>query len=219
MEMNKENYFTSENAIQKISEWKNLCDEIKQHKPFKFSPDNAALLIIDMQKVFLSPDSHAFIPSAPYILPNIRLLIGQFALKNLPIIFTRHITDVSPSNIMNKWWNDPIKVEEEKSEITTDLNTSNGIILQKHQYSGFRDTELDQMLRDKGVTKLVITGVLTHLCCETTVRDAFMQGYEVYFPFDASASYTESLHLGSLQAISHGFGICTSTKSLLSEMK
>jgi len=217
--MKKELYYTRDNANQKMSEWENLCNEVKQYKPFTFSPDSAALLIIDMQNVFLSKDSHAFIPSAPYIIPNIQLLLERFVAKNHPIVFTRHITDVSPSNIMNKWWNDPIKVEEEKSKITTELDTSNGIILQKHQYSAFRDTELNQILQEKGITQLVITGVLTHLCCETTVRDAFMQGYEVFYPFDASASYNESLHLGSIQAIAHGFGVCVSTESLLINLK
>ena len=219
MEMNKENYYTSENASQKTLEWKNYCDEIKQHKPFKFSPNNAALLIIDMQNVFLDPDSHAFIPSSPQVLLNIQLLLEKFSENGLPIVFTRHITDVSPSNIMNKWWNDPIKIEEKKSEITVDLDTSKGIIMQKHQYSGFRNTDLDQMLQEKGITKLVITGVLTHLCCETTVRDAFMRGYEVFYPFDASASYNEALHLGSIQSIAHGFGVCVSTKSVLNDLK
>ena len=42
-----------------------------------------------------------------------------------------------------------------------------------------------------------------------------MHGYQIFFPFDATASYTESLHLGAIRAISHGFGICLPTKSLL----
>ena len=95
-----------------------------------------------MQNVFLSPKSGAFTPSAPYIVPNIRLLQEMFLQKSRPIIFSRHITDVTPTNMMNKWWNDPIKVEDKNSEISASLDTSTGIVVQKHQYSALRDTPI-----------------------------------------------------------------------------
>ncbi len=213
--MKKEVYFTKQNAAQKIAEWEAACREIKRRKPFEFSLTNAALLVIDMQNIFLSHDSHAFIPSSPYIILNIHMLIEKFASKNRPILFSRHITDTSPENLMNAWWSDPIRLEDKKSEITEDLDTSLGEIIIKHQYSAFHGSELDASLRKKKVSQVVITGVLTHLCCESTAREAFMRGYQVFFPFDATASYNEVLHLGSIRSIAHGFGTCVSTKKLL----
>ena len=58
---------------------------------------------------------------------------------------------------------------------------------------------------------------MTHLCCETTARDAFMRGYQVFFLMDATATYTEALHFGSLRSITHGFGICTTTERIMSK--
>ncbi|TFG18162.1 MAG: isochorismatase family protein [Promethearchaeota archaeon] len=213
--MRKEIYYSKKNATQKIAEWEEVCKEIKRRKPFEFSLNNAALLVIDMQNIFLSQDSHAFIPSSPYIILNIHMLMEKFASKNRPILFSRHIMDASPGNLMNEWWSDLIRLEDKKSEITEDLDTSLGKIIVKHQYSAFHGSELDATLRKKGVSQVVITGVLTHLCCESTAREAFMRGYQVFFPFDATATYNEILHLGAIRSIAHGFGICVSTKNLL----
>jgi isochorismate hydrolase len=143
------------------------------------------------------------------------MLQEKFASKKRPIFFSRHITDISPKNLMNIWWNDPIRLNEEKSKITPKLDISLGDIIIKHQYSAFFNSKLDNLLQERKVSQVVITGVLTHLCCETTARDAFMHGYKVFFPFDATATYNEALHVGTLQSIAHGFGICLPTQSLL----
>ena len=58
---------------------------------------------------------------------------------------------------------------------------------------------------------------MSHLCCETTSRDAFMKDFEVFFVVDANATYTEELHLGTLRAISHGFGRCISVEEITNE--
>ena len=57
---------------------------------------------------------------------------------------------------------------------------------------------------------------MTHLCCETTARDAFMNNFEVFFVVDGTATYTEDLHVGTIRAISHGFGMCVSSEEILS---
>ena len=46
---------------------------------------------------------------------------------------------------------------------------------------------------------------MTHLCCETTARVAFTQGYEVFFSIDGTATYNRKFHLGSLINLAHGF--------------
>jgi isochorismate hydrolase len=219
MGMKKELYFTKENAVQKSDEWESTRKLFKNHKPFQFTPKSSALLILDMQNFFLSKISHAFVPSAPNIVPNIQNLLNYYSLHELPIVFTRHVSDISTHDMMKTWWRDLIQDNEEKSRIISDLDTNGEKIIIKHQYSAFYNTNLDEILQKKGVTQLVITGVLTHLCCESTTRDAFMRGYQVFLPFDATASYNESLHVGSIRAISHGFGICLATQTLLDQEK
>ena len=62
----------------------------------------------------------------------------------------------------------------------------------------FFGTNLDNILRDAGVTDLVICGVMTNCCCETTARDAFMRDYRVWVVADACAAENADLHESSL---------------------
>jgi len=65
-------YLTKQNMISKPDEWLNILEiSHSREKKFKFKPENSALLVIDMQDFFLNKNSHAFIPSAKTIVPNI----------------------------------------------------------------------------------------------------------------------------------------------------
>ena len=52
---------------------------------------------------------------------------------------------------------------------------------------------------------MVVSGVMTHLCCETTARSAFVRGFEVFFLIDGTATYNKEHHLATLLNLSHGF--------------
>jgi len=52
-----------------------------------------------------------------------------------------------------------------------------------------------------------VCGVMTHLCCETTARSAFIRGFKTYFTIDGTATYNEQFHMASLINLSHGFAI------------
>jgi bifunctional isochorismate lyase/aryl carrier protein len=56
---------------------------------------------------------------------------------------------------------------------------------------------------------------MTHLCCETTARAAFVAGYEVFFLVDGTASYNEEFHISTLKNLAHGFAVLTTTSQLL----
>ena len=160
-----------------------------------------------MQDYFLRPASHAFVPSAPAILPNLQLLITNYRAANRPVIFTRHVNTDADAAMMSRWWRDVIRVDSPDSAISSALDTSAGVIVEKSQYDAFHQTQLEDGLRSRGVEQVVITGVMTHLCCETTARSAFVRGFEVFFCVDGTATYTEELHRSSLLNLSHGFAI------------
>ena len=69
-----------------------------------FSPAAAALLVIDMQRYFLCADSHAFLPAAPAIVPNIQALIAAFKKAARPVYFTRHANSARDAGQMAVWW-------------------------------------------------------------------------------------------------------------------
>jgi len=65
---------------------------------------------------------------------------------------------------------------------------------------------------------VVICGVMTHLCCETTARSAFMRGFEVFFTVDGTATYTEAFHRASLLNLSHGFAVPVLVENILEKL-
>ena len=214
--MEKESYFTHANRKEKIDEWQSIIKATKSRKPFELKVDRAALLVLDMQNYFIDRNSHAHIPSAGTIILPINNLISFMHDKGRPIFFTKHITSEDPEDLMKKMWKDIIKDEEHISGITTHIDSSKGMVLPKNYYSAFRKTGLNKFLKELGVEQLIISGVMTHLCCETTAREAFMRYFEVFFVINGTATYTEDLHVGTLRAISHGFGVCVTVEEIVS---
>lgn len=215
--MEKEFYFTLTNRKEKVEEWLLYSKSIKTQKPFELDANKAALLVLDMQNYFLEQDSHAHVPSARTIILTMNQLISFMNNKNRPVIFTKHITSSDPDDIMLKWWKDTISEEANTSDISPYIDSTKGVVISKNHYSAFHNTNLKRLLRELGIEQLIITGVMTHLCCETTARDAFMNNFEVFFVVDGTASYTEKLHVGTIGAISHGFGICVSSEEIMND--
>jgi nicotinamidase-related amidase len=168
-----------------------------------------------MQGYFLDPASHAYLPSAADIVPGLVSLSRAFGKSGLPVIFTRHLNTEEDAGSLGLWWNDLIRVEDPLSEIASVLDTSVGIVLEKSQYDAFHGTGLEDTLRERGVQRVVVTGVATHLCCETTARAAFVRGFEVTFPVDGTATYDEHHHLATILNLAHGFASTTRVQDLI----
>jgi len=191
----------------------------KKMNRFDYVPEKSALLILDMQKVFLSEKSHAFIPSSLALVMRIRKLAEIFQEIRLPIILTRHVNSEENAGLMMQWWKNLIREEDEFSEIIPELNIPSAVLIQKTQYDGFYQTVLEKVLREKNVCQVVIAGVMTHLCCETTARSAFIRGFQVFFPIDGTATYSEDLHLSTLINLSHGFAVPVLMEELQSTLE
>ncbi len=215
--MMKEDYLTEQNREEKISYWLDECKKIKSYRPFELNLKKAALLVLDMQNYFLNEESHAFVPSSLNIISSIQEISKTFQGMGNKVIFSRHLDAENESSTMNRWWKNSIRPDNDLSKISHILNKQAIEIIEKEQYSAFYETELEAILKDNDIEQVIITGVMTHLCCETTARDAFMRGFEVFFVVDATATYTEELHIGALRAISHGFGTCISTEEIINE--
>ena len=183
--------------------------------------DTSALFVIDMQRFFCDSTSHAYVKSAKKIINNIQQLISTYRNHSLPIIFTRYaLLHTESPGAMGRWWNDILYDDNELSEIITPLHPiPSELVIRKTQYSAFFGTDLDQILKKHKVTTVLITGVLTHLCCETTARDAFMRNFDVFFVTDATASDKQNLHNASLRTLSDGFSTLVTTNEVVSWIK
>src|SRR4030066_304174 len=88
-------------------------------------------------------------------------------------------------------------------------------VLPKKRYSAFYETDLDSILRSRGIQDLIISGVMTNLCCETTARDAFMKDYRVFFLIDGTATRKSELHLATLKNLGFGFAYLITCDELI----
>jgi nicotinamidase-related amidase len=179
---------------------------------------NAALILTDLQNYFFHSESHAFIPSAPVILDNIRRLICLFRECGRPVIFTKHTNTQENAAGMSHWWKDMIVPGSAWSDLVDDLFSSGDIIIEKHQYDAFYNTDLDGILLVNEVTSPVICGVMTNLCCETTVRTAFVKGFRPVLPLDATAAYNREFHIATFRNLSFGFCPLLTTAEVIQKL-
>lgn len=185
-------------------------------REYTFDVKRCALLVIDMQEYFCNPESSAFVPDAVKILQKVNDLIFFFKKHGRPIFFTQHIDDTKDKdNMMLSWWTEKIARDNPLSEIAEGIDTSCGTVIIKHQYDAFFRTRLEDMLRERRIAQVVVAGVLTNLCCETTARNAFMRGYRVFFVKDATGTYDESMYRGSMVNLSYGFAHIVLTAEIL----
>jgi len=215
----KERYFTIQALEQQSRELYRQVVELAQPKVFSFRPGHSALLVLDMQSYFLDASSHACIPSAEAIVEGIARLIKAYADHGRPIIFTQHINTTTNAGMMSKWWKDLLTTQNPLHQLIQQIDPSLGIVIQKSQYDAFYQTQLDEILHARAVTQVILCGVMTHLCCETTARSAFMNGYEVFFLVDGTATYNLQYHRASLINLAHGFANLVFVQDILASIR
>lgn len=220
--MKKIKYFTEENKLQKIKQWKSELTSIySDKKPFKFNPVKAALLIVDMQLYFTDKKSHAYIPSSEVIFKPILELKEKFHQLELPVILTRYglSDEIKKNSIMIDWWDGILKQSDPLADIDPLVKDDWSITINKATYDSFYETNLEEILQKQQIEQIIIAGLVTHLCVESTARNAFIRNYHVFLPIDCIASYNEEIHLSSLKAAAHGFGIPTTSQELLEKFE
>ena len=88
-------------------------------------------------------------------------------------------------------------------------------VVVKHLYSAFINTDLSTILKAKGVESLLMTGVATNVCVESTARDGFMLDYYVTMVSDCMATSDAVLHEGTLENTRRHFGAVASARDII----
>jgi len=210
-------YVTAETMGTKAAEW---LEKIRPYNVHEMRLDTAksALLVIDMQRFFLEDDSPTFTCGAAAILPTVKRLIAAFRKAGRPVIFTRHVhhPDDLDSGIMGWWWEGKCLEGSRESEIHPELAPMPGEkVVFKHRYSAFYNTDLETVLRCLKVEDLVVSGVMTNLCCESTARDAYYRDFRVFIPADGTGTINEEMHLASLLNLAYGFAFVTTGEGIV----
>ena len=83
--------------------------------------------------------------------------------------------------MLSQWWGDYIEYGSKDWQLIKGLSQqSTHAVLDKNRYSAFFGTGLDESLRSRNIDQLIVTGVLTNCCCETTARDGFVHDYRMF---------------------------------------
>ena len=193
-----------------VAETPGLLKAVAPHnRAFELDAAAAALLVVDMQNYFLHPYGHAYMPQGAAIIPNVARLVAAFRAARRPVIFTRHGHDRErPLGLMGEWWDGALYAGTRDAEIVKELAPAPAeLVVYKDRYSAFAGTDLHPRLRALRLRDLVIAGVMTNLCCETTARDAFMRDFRVFVAADGTAAASLDLHRAALLNLAYGFAV------------
>lgn len=167
--------------------------------------DKAALVLVDMQK----EDNFNLINSRQAI-NNAKKLLDAAKNKNIPVIYTRQINRRDGVGLSK---GEPLNDDgspfyyssgTEKIEIASEIQPLEGdIIVDKHRWSAFYNTNLDLYLKDLGVKQLITGGWVTDGCLMTTVFDAYFRDYDVHLVQDICATTNEGAHMAAFMIMAN----------------
>lgn len=216
-----ESYVTSDTLSAKTQLWLNKIQQFNSHE-MPLNPQKSALFVIDMQRFFVDSTSSSYLESGAAVLPNVQQLISAFRKANRPVIYTRHVHHPNDldSGIMDWWWRGKCIEGSPESEIHPDLTPlPKEKVVFKHRYSAFYNTDLETVLRCLKIEDIVITGVMTNMCCESTTRDAYYRDFRIFFLADGTGTLNEEMHVASLLNIAYGFAFVTTCDSIITQVR
>jgi nicotinamidase-related amidase len=154
--------------------------------------NNAALVIIDVQEeMFSDPQNQLY--KGNELLIKLNSLIEKAHNSKIPIIYIQHTeNDEEPMGKGKQGWNIHHQVAPSKDDI----------VILKYTPDSFHNTNLHEVLSLRGVNKIVIAGLQTDYCIDTTCRRAFSLGYETILVRDGHSTY-DSNTLSAEQIIEH----------------
>lgn len=162
---------------------------------WELDPARTALIVIDMQNAFLLADSPMGAPGGLAIVPALNRIIAEARRLRMPVIFTATTHDPGePPNRMDDLFparraGRGLERSASAQQIHPSVDFREGdIVVEKSRYSAFWRTDLDAILRRLPVDTLVIGGVWSNVCVESTARDAFLREYKVLWLADCTAT-------------------------------
>lgn len=192
----------------------------------RIEPSRTALLAIDLQRGFIDPGYPLTIPGAEVVVSRTNELSRCVRSAGGQVIYTRHSQTTEGEERLSDWqYQIPGLMAMSCFEpgaighsLHPDVEISEGdLVFDKFRYSAFRhaDVDLADYLRTLQIDTLVITGVATNVCCETTARDASMLGFKTFVASDCVATVSAQEHDASLTNLSLIFADVRSYREIM----
>ena len=162
---------------------------------FPIVPSNMALINVDMQNCFVESSPIA-VPGGLEVMERINRLIATCRAAGALIVHTAHVVRPDGSNIgvmgeIIPPVNDGvINKGSPSAELHGGLDVAKGdILLDKPRFGSFHGTDLELILRARGIDTVIVSGICTNICCETTAREANVRDFRVFFLTDGTATF------------------------------
>lgn len=193
----------------------------------KVNPRNSALLVIDVQNDFISEGGFADKVGWPLkanqlAVRKLQVLLAAARRATVPVIFIKSNYDDIFLSLPMRERNDRQDLRiprcirgtwgEEFYEVTP---LSEEALITKHRYSAFVDSELNAVLRAQYIQTLILTGVYTEVCVESTARDGYFLDYYVVVISDCCATTSQEAHSGALARCERDFGVVTTSADIM----
>lgn len=180
--------------------------------PITILDPNTALIVIDLQKGIVNGN---FIHPIGEIIDRTRALMDAFRAKNLPRVLV-NVAGRAPGRTEQAPRGNAV-FSEEWTDLLPQLNRRpSDIVVTKRSWGAFATTDLERQLRARGVTQVVVTGVVTSGGVEATARQAYEQGFNVTLALDAMTDIREDAHEYCIRNVFPRVGETGSTEGIIS---
>jgi len=203
----------------------------------------AALIVVDMQHGFLDPGASLEVPKGRDLIPNLQQLIQTCRAKGVPVIFTEFVyADAVPCLRGDPFGPEHLAAVEgqpsgfgypsnncmigpgagtgvESAATIDELAPRDGeLVIQGHTYDKFYGTPMDLALRSYGVDRLILTGITTDVCVNSTLIAASSRNYRVTAVSDAMAAIHDHIQEACLEIWKNKFARVRTTTEVIGEL-
>ena len=206
----------------------------KFHPYAEFDPRRTALIVVDMQNGFIDPIYPTAVAGAGDIVPNINRIARAMRDAGGTVVWLQNSCGPEAQRTWGTWFENFVSSDVRAAfiealtdgtpgfELWPELDVDPGDeIIVKTRFSAFvqGSSNIETVLRDKGIDTLLITGTVTNVCCESTARDAAMLNFRVAMVADGNAARTDEEHNAALSNLFNVFADVLGTEEILARLE
>lgn len=154
--------------------------------------DRAALVVVDMENDFVH--GPMAVSGADALVARLAPLLEAARSARVPVIFVTQALRAGGEDVGGLERFDEVRNGSALREGTTGVDVvselgarADDLYVVKRRFGAFFGTDLDLLLRSRGVQQVIVCGISAHVCCDTTVREAFQLGYDPLYVVDGVA--------------------------------
>lgn len=205
----------------------------REHCFAELDPAKTALVVVDMQNAFMMPGvAHALCEPAQEIVPNVNRLARAVRASGGAVVWIKGV--FAPETL--ETWSVAYEMagrggtERRIAALTRDSKgyelwpalevMPEDLHVEKTRFSAFiqGSSEIERVLRERGIDTVLIAGTVTNVCCESTARDAMMRNFRAIMVTDANAAFTDEEHNAALTSFYLVFGDIMSTDFVIERL-